>query len=778
MIDTVETNNGNEVDRNELQLWQLIQRDFGVSRNTFKKNHRNRLAKMAKVEGKDEKYVGNLEQNIRIRNRILDNQTIPLHEYPESLKKFTHTETIKEAFTDEKITTYIGNLSDDQIAMLNLLSPAQLISFIEQELKWVDEKKAAIQQNMNINVNNATIDQIANLARLMDMQVRLDTFIAKYQINEFKIDKKTRKFNDATTEAKFQIFLTESKKQEHYKHLIEKYGTEGAEEYIRTSYILKNVKETDSYKKLSDAQKDTLSEELTGIIVDYVIQSQLLNIDLSYFNLESLYAQARAYLTETYGQTENYRSLMGNINADEDMKNFFMQDEHSITEIWPEEGKDKAYYMKLFKRYPELSKTFGSHTEIDAYREDINDDMKIKSDISPEKKQKIQWMLDILPKAAIPYEEKLIKKTNGAVQEFAVSQCIESIQQYMDVDIGAEERLIEQMKILEDKDAITANTGELILKIQGVRNGKKTTLSCDLLSGKVYYHPYLHKSWFNETDPLNIGENNEYNRLPLTTISSISAIISWAQTASKNGEYQKLVRESDKFTDYIQSIKTEIDSGMNTWVSIGYEVSQDMLKKQVIQDDIVQDIIACTGRVMKPQEEITTGTPEIYAFYNYLYRTLGYYSMQSTDTLTLFATDIKKLLEYRNTKKNQSIEEVMKYEEGSETSAAYQNQEMFLIQSLVNTSVIPVNTSVFTDQGPEKHLLSFFKCFEIQSWGFSIIDAKMFDDYLTAAWGTNKKENNVGTRKRNSAFEILVGDMETYLTKDQATSDMLKQFDK
>lgn len=135
MIDTVETNNGNEVDRNELQLWQLIQRDFGVSRNTFKKNHRNRLAKMAKVEGKDEKYVGNLEQNIRIRNRILDNQTIPLHEYPESLKKFTHTETIKEAFTDEKITTYIGNLSDDQIAMLNLLSPAQLISFIEQELK-------------------------------------------------------------------------------------------------------------------------------------------------------------------------------------------------------------------------------------------------------------------------------------------------------------------------------------------------------------------------------------------------------------------------------------------------------------------------------------------------------------------------------------------------------------------------------------------------------------------------------------------------------------------
>lgn len=135
MIDTVETNNGNEVDRNELQLWQLIQRDFGIPRNKFKKNHRGRLAKMAKVEGKDEKYVGNLEQNIRIRDRILNDQTIPLHEYPESLKKFTHIETIKAAFTEEKIAAYVGNLSDHQIEMLNLLSPAQLVSFIEQELK-------------------------------------------------------------------------------------------------------------------------------------------------------------------------------------------------------------------------------------------------------------------------------------------------------------------------------------------------------------------------------------------------------------------------------------------------------------------------------------------------------------------------------------------------------------------------------------------------------------------------------------------------------------------
>ncbi len=127
---------------------------------------------------------------------------------------------------------------------------------------------------MNINVSDATVDQIANLSRLMDLQERLDDFIAKYKINELIVDKKTRKFVDENAEEKFQAFLTESKKQEEYKKLIEKYGASGADEYLRTAYIFKNVKDTDSYKKLSDTQKAELAGELTDMVVDFAIQSQ------------------------------------------------------------------------------------------------------------------------------------------------------------------------------------------------------------------------------------------------------------------------------------------------------------------------------------------------------------------------------------------------------------------------------------------------------------------------------------------------------------------------
>ncbi len=134
-MNDLEIKNNQKVDRNDLQLRQLIQNDFGIPRGKFKTKHRDRLAKMAKVDGKDEKYVGSFEQNLRIRQKILDNQTLPLHEYPESLNKFIHAKTIKEAFTDEKISAYISNLSKDQIDMLNLLSPPQLIAFIEKELK-------------------------------------------------------------------------------------------------------------------------------------------------------------------------------------------------------------------------------------------------------------------------------------------------------------------------------------------------------------------------------------------------------------------------------------------------------------------------------------------------------------------------------------------------------------------------------------------------------------------------------------------------------------------
>lgn len=359
------------------------------------------------------------------------------------------------------------------------------------------------------------------------MQARLYKFISKYDFKEYELDKKTRMFKDKSIEEKFQAFMEKSKSQkEEYAKLLNVYGSEqGAEEYLRYAYTLSQIKESDTYKRLDEKAKKEADAELAGMIMDFYVQSQFLNIDLSFFDLEILYIQARAYLTENYGQTVNYRALMGNINADSDMTEFLRQEKYSITEIGPEEGKDKAYYKKLFVRYPELNESLGNGIKMEEYLEGFNDDMMIKTTVSQERKEELQEFIGKLSNLVKPYEERLAKKTNGIVQEFAVSQCVESLQHYMDVDVNAEKSLIEQLEVLEDKDAITAENGELLLKIQGMRNGKKTTLSYDLVSGRIYYHPYLYKPSMNETDPLNVGENNEHNRLPLTTIASLSTII-------------------------------------------------------------------------------------------------------------------------------------------------------------------------------------------------------------------------------------------------------------
>ena len=44
---------------------------------------------MAKVAGKDEKYTGTLDQNMRIRDRIAKNDIIPLPDYKEAIKSFS-----------------------------------------------------------------------------------------------------------------------------------------------------------------------------------------------------------------------------------------------------------------------------------------------------------------------------------------------------------------------------------------------------------------------------------------------------------------------------------------------------------------------------------------------------------------------------------------------------------------------------------------------------------------------------------------------------------------
>ena len=101
---------------------------------------------MAKVPGKEEKYVGSLEQNNRIRDRILKNNMIPLHEFSEVIHKFSPEQktAIENTFSDNQVNTYISNLTTQQIEKIKQLTPTQLVGFLDTEMKNIQNKKEHI----------------------------------------------------------------------------------------------------------------------------------------------------------------------------------------------------------------------------------------------------------------------------------------------------------------------------------------------------------------------------------------------------------------------------------------------------------------------------------------------------------------------------------------------------------------------------------------------------------------------------------------------------------
>ena len=139
------------------------------------------------------------------------------------------------------------------------------------------------------------------------------------------------------------------------------------------------------------------------------------------------------------------------------MTDFFQQEENKITTLTPEKDKqgtlkNKTYYKKLFLLYPSFNAVKSPMNDSLEY---FNDDMSVKTTLSQEEKKEAETALKNVQETAKPYEERLLKKTNSLVQEHAISQCIETLQSYMDIDVSQQKNLIENFKALTDTDAIS-----------------------------------------------------------------------------------------------------------------------------------------------------------------------------------------------------------------------------------------------------------------------------------------------------------------------------------
>lgn len=753
-----------EVNKNDT-LATMVAKQFWVSRNKFKIANKERLAKMAQVPGKEEKYVWNLNQNMRIRDRILKNDVLPLHEYTNMIKKFSpeHQESMKNAFTEKEVNTYVSNLSEQQILNLNTLPWPKLIWFLKEEVAGMSQKSYEINEKMWFAIKKETAEQIANLTRLMDMQDRLIVFMEKNKFTEYMLDK-DQKFINKKEQEGWEKCLERSKEQKkEYAKLVEQYGgEEWADAHLRFAYILDSVSKTESYKKLSEEEK----KEFGVILTDYYVTNQSLDIDMSAFGFETLSSDASQAMIDIYSDNTTYKTLVSNLYSDRDVEKFFDAKENKISTLVPEKWKDKKYYTKLLSWFPELDKSHRNH-KISEYLNYLNDDMTIKEDASAEQKKILSKLLPKFQEQSKSYENKLLAKTNTQTQNIAIEKCVSTLEKFMDVDINEKQNIIEQLEVAQNKDAVSKEWDDLVLHIDGTIDGKKVKILYNLVNWKVSYKSFLAKKTDTDQSPISINAKSNETEITLVTLPTLWAFVDGAKTI----DYAKIIDSSHTIDDYSKNFTEKLQQSVKLNTGGNTILQKDVLKTTIIKDMIMQDIFALSWK-QSTSKEIENWLiskeqyPQMHGLYNYLYKSLEYYSLRSIDQLQSFQKNIANLLQYKNTTSTQSIETVMKYKET--------NKEMFVLQALTHHTTLPL-APTFQDQWPEEKLLSFLKCFQKDIWGMNIIDIEMMNDYFTAATWTNKENNNIGNWNENKQFATVVNAFETQLSGDQASVDMEKQ---
>lgn len=389
----------------------------------------------------------------------------------------------------------MGRLTDAQITEFKKLSFIQLVGFLKQEIKKIQTKKEDIvKNNAQENVSAEFAEQLLVLNELDNIANKINAFITKNKLQELEIDEQTGIFINTDTEKKYQIFfqtLSPTDKQE-YERLKRENKEVAAQKHLRAIYQAKMIQTQEIQSKLSDEAK----AEFAGMVEELHTISQKMGIDVSAFGLQAIYQKAKAYLIQKYTTTPVYQTLISNIQSNTNVSKYFT--DNKIQKLAPENSKDKSYYTKLLTWYPAMDGKYAGK-KISEYFSYLNDDMTIKKETPDDQKKLIASLLPQLKIQGKPYEDKLLSTTNVLIQEVAIQQCITTLQSYMDVNISQKENMLEQLKIVQNRDAVSEN---LVLHIKGNLNGKEVNLSYNLLTGTVSYQSFLTKKNTTDQAPL------------------------------------------------------------------------------------------------------------------------------------------------------------------------------------------------------------------------------------------------------------------------------------
>lgn len=124
-------------------------------------------------------------------------------------------------------------------------------------------------------------------------------------------------------------------------------------------------------------------------------------------------------------------------------------------------------------------------------------------------------------------------------------------------------------------------------------------------------------------------------------------------------EYLVLMEKSESSKVYEKNLQEVLKKEYTIDEDVNHELGQDMIKKNILEDSIVQKMLKIGEREL-PAGAITKAQyPSMYDFYNYVYKSFEYYSMKPMVQLENWNACMDELLIITDTTKKMSPQKII-----------------------------------------------------------------------------------------------------------------------
>jgi len=558
-----------------------------------------------------DQYKSNYNQNMLIRQKLIEGQFGELKSFDEALSKFSENKQkiIKRIpggeYDIRQMTKFIQWLTSAQIEKFNTLDDKQFYFFLRQSMEtitkvtWWWEQSDELTDNAVIFLELKLIDEhLEDICRKYNKSI--DDVVKKENLNELWNDPK-------------YIYLKE-------KSLEKADGDEKkAKEFFRTFVLVEKMAADEQFK--TDDEFKSVVNELYKKSLEWWIQ-------LREIWSEALYAQIQAWFEEASEVTDSpMENIKNEVMYDDDINEYFKN--NGIRELVTEEKKDDEYYESLRKLYPKLD---------DLIQEDVYIQKIMKKENKTDKEK--EWVTQRIQKLARGSEKLLKNETNTIIQEEAVIGCVEVLKSYMDINITETENVLEQFKRVkeeEDDDMVQKSGKDIVLDIKGDINGKRLNLQYNLTDGTLWEEEFLSRWAINAPFILNDPEKGKKQIADI----NLPKLGDFTQGAS-NVDYASVIKNAGGIKEYRENFAKELKTQAQIGNNRGVEEGKTLFERTVIKNMAAQDVLAFMGKKndMAPESFSVNQDGEIYAMYTLLYNSLDYYTISQLKRFRKSMADI------------------------------------------------------------------------------------------------------------------------------------------